>query len=220
MPPPAELAPSCGANGVLGVLPGTMGLLQATEVIKLIIGAGDPLIGRLLMYDALDATTTELKVRRDPECPICSRDPEDDLRRRAGRVPRLRGVLRRRGLGSPTQWQRSESPRSCGRRSAASARSTAEGATSARSCARWPTAHPDTEAQLFGDDGELNRYVNVYLNDEDVRVLDGLDTSVGEGDTLVILPGDGRRRALERRHRGGAARLPLVIVKDSSAVAR
>jgi sulfur-carrier protein adenylyltransferase/sulfurtransferase len=76
-PPPAELAPSCGANGVLGVLPGTMGMLQATEVIKLIIGSGDPLIGRLLMYDALAATTTELKVRRDPECPICSRDPED-----------------------------------------------------------------------------------------------------------------------------------------------
>jgi molybdopterin/thiamine biosynthesis adenylyltransferase/rhodanese-related sulfurtransferase len=75
-PPPAELAPSCGANGVLGVLPGTMGLLQATEVIKLITGAGDPLIGRLLMYDALDASTTELKIRRDPECPICSREPD------------------------------------------------------------------------------------------------------------------------------------------------
>jgi molybdopterin/thiamine biosynthesis adenylyltransferase/rhodanese-related sulfurtransferase len=75
-PPPAELAPSCGANGVLGVLPGTMGLLQATEVIKLIIGEGDPLIGRLLIYDALAATTTELRVRRDPECPICSRPPE------------------------------------------------------------------------------------------------------------------------------------------------
>ncbi len=77
VPPPAELAPSCGANGVLGVLPGTMGLLQATEVVKLIIGAGTPLVGRLLMYDALDATTTELKVRRDPECPICSRPPEE-----------------------------------------------------------------------------------------------------------------------------------------------
>ena len=76
VPPPAELAPSCGANGVLGVLPGTMGLLQATEVIKLILGEGDPLIGRLLMYDALAATTTEVKVRRDPDCPICSRDPE------------------------------------------------------------------------------------------------------------------------------------------------
>ncbi len=77
VPPPAELAPSCGANGVLGVLPGTMGLLQATEVIKLILGEGDPLIGRLLMYDALAATATEVKVRRDPDCPICSRHPEE-----------------------------------------------------------------------------------------------------------------------------------------------
>jgi molybdopterin/thiamine biosynthesis adenylyltransferase len=75
-PPPAELAPSCGANGVLGVLPGTMGLLQATEVVKLIVGAGDPAIGRLLLYDALAATLTEVKVRRDPECPICSREPD------------------------------------------------------------------------------------------------------------------------------------------------
>jgi len=77
VPPPAELAPSCGANGVLGVLPGTMGLLQATEVIKLILDEGDPLIGRLLMYDALAATTTEVKVRRDPDCPICSREPDE-----------------------------------------------------------------------------------------------------------------------------------------------
>src|SRR3954469_19954124 len=75
-PPPAELAPSCGANGVLGVLPGTMGLLQATEVVKLIVGAGDPLIGRLLLYDALAASFTELKVGRDPDCPIGSREPE------------------------------------------------------------------------------------------------------------------------------------------------
>jgi molybdopterin/thiamine biosynthesis adenylyltransferase/rhodanese-related sulfurtransferase len=76
VPPPAELAPSCGANGVLGVLPGTMGLLQATEVVKLVLGEGEPLIGRLLMYDALAARVTEVKVRRDPECPICSREPE------------------------------------------------------------------------------------------------------------------------------------------------
>jgi len=77
VPPPAELAPSCGANGVLGVLPGTMGLLQATEVVKLVVGAGEPLIGRLLLYEALGATFTELKVRRDPQCPVCSRDPSD-----------------------------------------------------------------------------------------------------------------------------------------------
>jgi sulfur-carrier protein adenylyltransferase/sulfurtransferase len=77
VPPPAELAPSCGANGVLGVLPGTMGLLQATEVVKLVTGAGEPLVGRLLLYEALGATFTELKVRRDPECPICSIDPAE-----------------------------------------------------------------------------------------------------------------------------------------------
>ncbi len=87
VPPPAELAPSCGANGVLGVLPGTMGLLQATEVIKLILGEGDPLIGRLLMYDALAATVTEVKVRRDPECPICSRHPESISDEEMGAFP-------------------------------------------------------------------------------------------------------------------------------------
>src|SRR5919205_53740 len=75
-PPPAELAPSCGANGVLGVLPGVMGLLQAVEVIKLATGSGEPLIGRLLLYEALSTSFNELKVRRDPDCPICSRDPE------------------------------------------------------------------------------------------------------------------------------------------------
>src|ERR687895_1011708 len=76
-PPPAELAPSCGANGVLGVLPGVMGLLQAVEVVELVTGAGEPLVGRLLLYEALGATFTELKVRRDPECPICSKDPSE-----------------------------------------------------------------------------------------------------------------------------------------------
>src|SRR5215211_7574438 len=75
-PPPAELAPSCGAAGVLGVLPGVMGLLQSVEVVKIVTGAGETLAGRLLLYDALGTTFTELKVRRDPDCPICSRDPE------------------------------------------------------------------------------------------------------------------------------------------------
>jgi molybdopterin/thiamine biosynthesis adenylyltransferase/rhodanese-related sulfurtransferase len=71
-PPPADLAPSCGANGVLGVLPGIMGLLQANETIKLIIGKGEPLVGRLLLFEALSTHFTELKVRRDAEgCPVC-----------------------------------------------------------------------------------------------------------------------------------------------------
>lgn len=70
-PPPPELAPSCSANGVLGVMTGTMGTLQANEVIKLVLGKGQPLVGRLLLYEALSTTFTELKVRRDPNCPIC-----------------------------------------------------------------------------------------------------------------------------------------------------
>jgi sulfur-carrier protein adenylyltransferase/sulfurtransferase len=86
-PPPAELAPSCGAAGVLGVLPGVMGLLQSIEAIKLVTGAGEPLIGRLLLYDALGATFTELKVRRDPDCPICSRDPADISEEEMGVFP-------------------------------------------------------------------------------------------------------------------------------------
>jgi molybdopterin/thiamine biosynthesis adenylyltransferase/rhodanese-related sulfurtransferase len=70
-PPPPELAPSCGAAGVLGVMAGVMGLLQANEVIKLVAGIGEPLVGRLLIYDSLGTRFTELKVRRDPDCPIC-----------------------------------------------------------------------------------------------------------------------------------------------------
>jgi molybdopterin/thiamine biosynthesis adenylyltransferase len=86
-PPPAELAPSCGANGVLGVLPGTMGLLQATEVVKLILDIGEPAIGRLLLYDALGATLTEVKVHRDPDCPICSREPDEISDEEMGTFP-------------------------------------------------------------------------------------------------------------------------------------
>src|SRR5215475_16040 len=86
-PPPAELAPSCSANGVLGVMAGTMGTLQANEVIKLILGKGEPLIGRLLLYDALGTRFTELKVRRDPECPICGEHAEQIPESEMGKFP-------------------------------------------------------------------------------------------------------------------------------------
>lgn len=76
-PPPAEMAPSCGAAGVLGVLPGVMGLLEATEAIKLLLDRGEPLIGRLLLYDALATEFRELKIHKDPDCPICSREAEE-----------------------------------------------------------------------------------------------------------------------------------------------
>jgi molybdopterin/thiamine biosynthesis adenylyltransferase/rhodanese-related sulfurtransferase len=71
-PPPPELAPGCSVAGVLGVVPGIMGLLQANEVFKLLLGIGESLAGRLLLFDALEGSFTELKLRRDPACPICS----------------------------------------------------------------------------------------------------------------------------------------------------
>jgi molybdopterin/thiamine biosynthesis adenylyltransferase/rhodanese-related sulfurtransferase len=71
-PPPPELAPGCSVAGVLGVVPGIMGMLQANEALKVLLGIGDTLAGRLLLFDALDSTFTELKLRRDPACPVCS----------------------------------------------------------------------------------------------------------------------------------------------------
>ena len=73
-PPPGEV-PSCAEGGVLGILPGLIGCIQATEVVKLLLGQGEPLIGRLLLYDALQMTFREFKVRRNPKCPMCGDQP-------------------------------------------------------------------------------------------------------------------------------------------------
>ncbi|HTN82487.1 MAG TPA: ThiF family adenylyltransferase, partial [Sorangium sp.] len=74
-PPPAHLAPSCQEAGVLGILPGIVGIVQATEAVKLILGQGTPLIGRLLTYDSLRMKFGELKLRRDKSCPACGESP-------------------------------------------------------------------------------------------------------------------------------------------------
>ncbi len=74
-PPPPGLVPSCAEGGVLGILPGLVGVIQATEVIKLILGKGQPLIGRLLLVNALDMKFRELKLRKNPECPVCGTNP-------------------------------------------------------------------------------------------------------------------------------------------------
>ena len=74
-PPPPGMVPSCAEGGVLGVLPGVIGVIQATEAIKLIIGNGEPLIGRLLLYNALAMTFREVKIRRNPDCPVCGDHP-------------------------------------------------------------------------------------------------------------------------------------------------
>jgi molybdopterin/thiamine biosynthesis adenylyltransferase/rhodanese-related sulfurtransferase len=82
-PPPPELAPGCSVAGVLGVVPGIMGMLQANEVLKVLLGIGETLAGRLLLFDALESTFTELKLRRDPACPVCSTEAVEA--RRLGR---------------------------------------------------------------------------------------------------------------------------------------
>ena len=74
-PPPPELAPSCAEGGVLGVLPGIIGSIQANEALKLVLGRGDSLSGRLLLFDALGTTLDEVTVRRDPDCPVCGESP-------------------------------------------------------------------------------------------------------------------------------------------------
>jgi len=74
-PPPPGLVPSCAEGGVLGILPGLVGVIQATETIKLILGSGDPLIGRLLLVDALSMRFRELKLRKNPDCPVCGTHP-------------------------------------------------------------------------------------------------------------------------------------------------
>lgn len=74
-PPPPGMVPSCAEGGVLGVLPGVIGLIQATEAIKIIVGIGRSLVGRLMVYDALQMTFRELKIRKDPSCPVCGTNP-------------------------------------------------------------------------------------------------------------------------------------------------
>jgi len=87
-PPPPELAPPCSLVGVLGVVPGIMGLLQANEVLKLLLGIGETFKGRLLLFDALDGTFTELQLERDPACPVCS-DAAVAARERGTAVPEV-----------------------------------------------------------------------------------------------------------------------------------
>jgi sulfur-carrier protein adenylyltransferase/sulfurtransferase len=74
-PPPPDLVPNCAEGGVLGILPGLIGVVQATETVKLILGVGKPLVGRLLLYDALDMTFREMRVRKSSKCPICGPNP-------------------------------------------------------------------------------------------------------------------------------------------------
>ncbi|MDO8563009.1 MAG: molybdopterin-synthase adenylyltransferase MoeB [Candidatus Limnocylindria bacterium] len=98
-PPPPELAPSCAEAGVLGVLPGVIGTIQANEVIKLLLGIGEPLVGRYLLFDALETSFREVRLRRDPECPVC------------GDQPTITGYIDYEGFcASPSEWEAEHAP--------------------------------------------------------------------------------------------------------------
>ena len=98
-PPPPELAPSCAEAGVLGVLPGVIGTLQANEAIKLLLNIGEPLVGRYLLFDALETEFREVKLRRDPQCPVC------------GDNPTITEYIDYEGFcASPSEWQAEHAP--------------------------------------------------------------------------------------------------------------
>ena len=106
-PPPAGLVPSCAEAGVLGVLPGIIGTIQATEALKLILGIGDPLVGRFLVYDALKMRFRELKLPKDPDCPVCGVASDDHHAARVRRVMRRAVDRRARMLGARAEGARS-----------------------------------------------------------------------------------------------------------------
>ncbi|MFZ0633586.1 MAG: molybdopterin-synthase adenylyltransferase MoeB [Acidobacteriaceae bacterium] len=101
-PPPPGLVPSCAEGGVLGILPGLVGVIQATEVIKLILGKGEPLIGRLLLVNALDMRFRELKLRKNPDCPVCGSHPTVteliDYQQFCGIVPEQKAPTMQNGI--------------------------------------------------------------------------------------------------------------------------
>ena len=99
-PPPPELAPGCSVAGVLGVVPGIMGLLQSNEVLKVVLGIGEPLVGRLLLFDALDGTFSELRLSRDPNCPTCSDEARAARDRGEWTAPAAYGADQPFALGS------------------------------------------------------------------------------------------------------------------------
>ena len=177
-PPPPELAPSCAEGGVLGVLPGIIGSIQANETLKLILQRGDSLAGRLLLFDALGTTLDEVTVKRNPECPVCGDSPTHH------RVRRLRRVLQRTGAALMATVRIPPTLRA----EVGGARELdASGGTVAAVIADLVARFPALAAQLLRD-GELAEFVNVYLGGEDVRTRDGLDTEVREGDRLILLP--------------------------------
>ena len=167
-PPPPELAPSCAEGGVLGVLPGIIGSIQANETLKLVLGRGDPLAGRLLLFDAL-ATT----LRRGDACAATPTARSAATARRSPSTSTTSSSAT--GAGAPLMAavrHPADAPRRGRWRSASSRRT----ATRSREVIDdLVERYPPLGAQLL-QDGELAPFVNVYVGGEDVRTRDGLDT--------------------------------------------
>ena len=181
-PPPPELAPSCAEGGVLGVLPGIVGSLQASEALKLIIGAGETLTGRLLLFDALHTTFDEVNVKKDPSCPVCGDSPSiteyiDYVEFCAGPGARMTAVRIPPTLRAEVGGERQVE---------------ADGDTVRAVLEDLVERYPALGTQIFSD-GEIATFVNVYLGGEDVRTLDGLETAVANGPDGDPAARDGRR---------------------------
>ena len=174
-PPPPELAPSCAEGGVLGVLPGIVGSLQANEALKLVLGIGETLQGRLLLLDALGTTVDEVAVQRDPSCPVCGESPT--ITEYVDYVEFCQGVRGMTKVRIPPTLRNEVG----GEREVVG-----EGETVREVLEDVAARYPALEAQLF-EDGGLAAFVNVYLGGEDVRTLDGLETRVN-GASVILLP--------------------------------
>ena len=170
-PPPPELAPSCAEGGVLGVLPGIIGSLQANEALKLALGIGDRLTGRLLLFDALAPSFTEVALREGPGVPGLRRVTDDHG------VHRLRRVLPTDGDARVSTVRIPPPLRDATQGQPVVA---AEGGTVGDLLDDLVARYPALDGQL--------QHANVYVDGEDIRVLDELETPVDATSTVILLP--------------------------------
>ena len=187
-PPPPELAPCCAEGGVLGVLPGVIGTLQATEAVKLLLGIGEPLVGPPApLRRALDGVRRAQDAPR-PGVPRVQQGSQRD------RVHRLRAVLRHAlaGRGSTRGGHRLVSTVRMPpilRQAVGGAREVdASGGTVREVLDDLAGGSPASAPTCSTTAGDLNRFVNVYVNNEDVRLGEGMDTAVSTDSTLIVLP--------------------------------
>ena len=226
-PPPPELAPSCAEGGVLGVLPGIVGSLQANEALKLALGIGEPLVGRLLLFDALEHRVHGDLAAPRPRLPGLRRQPDDH------RLHRLRRVLPGPDTAGDAVIKVRIPPTL--RSEVGGAREVeATGSTMREVLADLAERFPGLGRQVLDGGEGIAPFVNVYLDSEDVRTLDGLDTEVRAGSTVILLPAmaggradpdavaprDDRLDAARRAAAAGAARRASSSTRSSRARTR